>query len=714
MKLKDLSSFEISIGFNDVAIKQKKNICTSRLEVNTTSEFMRGIHLKIPLIASNMSTVVNVDFCCQLHQAGALGILHRAMLDSEMILQTKAIAGQCDITAVSVGVGKDQFKLAKKLIKAGASVITIDIAHGYCDAVIDLCKKIKQYSPTTKVIVGNTTNKQMLYDVNDYADAVKVGVGQGCFAAGTRILMADATYKNIESIERDDFIINMQGRPARVKRAFCTGERAVIAYKQNNFYTETICTPDHSHYVGDLNTTTKKTIASRGYKKLLLQKSKTTPRQSKIKWMPISELKNGVLLFPEKIQFKIPRAFTVKLPKRYGGNWRTGSKYKIDTVLTPSYELGYIFGTFLGDGNAHCRFNKRKNSHSGNVNWAFGINEKDIALKLQKCIYKTIQKKVAFGHRNNVLRIYLYYKPLADFLNTFGKRTNKHLPKNLLVNDKKYLMGIWDGLIDSDGHIAKDGRKDISNSSASIIELAMIIHTIIFSGLPNVEIRKDPTSPLVKKANTAYRIRTLKRPERRIISSFQLCKIIQKTELTRKIKVYDLEIDDNTHSFIANNTIVHNSVCETSMTAGCTEKQWSVIFKMKELSSKLGLPIISDGGIRLSSDFVKAIGAGANSVMAGSIFARCPESAAPKEDIDGICKHRYSGMASRKVQEKWRGGVKAGTCTEGKTVYLDPGESYGNLLERYIGALRSGITYAGGNDIKSFQDNCEFVILINQ
>ena len=71
-------------------------------------------------------------------------------------------------------------------------------------------------------------------------------------------------------------------------------------------------------------------------------------------------------------------------------------------------------------------------------------------------------------------------------------------------------------------------------------------------------------------------------------------------------------------------------------------------------------------------------------------------------------------MASRKVQEKWRGGVKAGTCTEGKTVYLDPGESCENLLERYVGALRSGITYAGGNNIKSFQDNCEFVILINQ
>jgi hypothetical protein len=69
-------------------------------------------------------------------------------------------------------------------------------------------------------------------------------------------------------------------------------------------------------------------------------------------------------------------------------------------------------------------------------------------------------------------------------------------------------------------------------------------------------------------------------------------------------------------------------------------------------------------------------------------------------------------MSSRYVIEKWRGTLKKGTCPEGKLTYLDLGESAEALLERYSGALRSGITYAGGKDIETFQENVEFIRLI--
>ncbi len=68
-------------------------------------------------------------------------------------------------------------------------------------------------------------------------------------------------------------------------------------------------------------------------------------------------------------------------------------------------------------------------------------------------------------------------------------------------------------------------------------------------------------------------------------------------------------------------------------------------------------------------------------------------------------------MASRYVQDKWKGGLKSGTCPEGGVRYLDVGEPLANLLERYCGALKSGITYAGGNNINTFQNNVEFVLL---
>jgi hypothetical protein len=91
--------------------------------------------------------------------------------------------------------------------------------------------------------------------------------------------------------------------------------------------------------------------------------------------------------------------------------------------------------------------------------------------------------------------------------------------------------------------------------------------------------------------------------------------------------------------------------------------------------------------------------------MAGSIFARCPESAA--EIVDG--KKVYAGMASRYVQDQWKGGLKEGTCPEGKIVHLDLGEPLEMFLKRCRGALRSGITYAGATDIESFQRLAEFV-----
>lgn len=332
-----LSTLEKSLGFEQIAIKQKKNICESRLSTNIRSEVVRGIFLDIPMIAANMSTVVNADFCIKLYKLGALGIMHRAANEDHILQEVTKISKQCDIVAASIGIESSQFDLAKSLIRTGANIITIDIAHGFSDAVFSIAKKIKLYSPSTKIIIGNTTNPDMLIECYDFVDAIKVGIAQGL-------------------------------------------------------------------------------------------------------------------------------------------------------------------------------------------------------------------------------------------------------------------------------------------------------------------------------------------------------------------------------------------ACETKNTAGCTEKQFSALMKFKTLSRNFGIPIISDGGIREPADFTKAIAAGANSIMAGSIFAACPESAAEIDTKysnrtgETISQHKiYAGMASEYVQNRWKGGLKPGTCAEGGVRYLEIGDPADKLLERYSGALRSGITYAGGYDIVSLQNNVEFI-----
>lgn len=323
---------ELSLGFENIAIKQKKNICESRLAVKIESEIIKGIKRPIPLIAANMSTVCNADFCILLNQLGALGVMHRASDEGTILKEISKIKDKSELVAASIGVGDEQFTFAEKLIDHGCNIIFIDIAHGYSQSVINLAYHLKHDYPGVKVVIGNTTNVGLLEETHAFVDGIKVGIAQG-FA------------------------------------------------------------------------------------------------------------------------------------------------------------------------------------------------------------------------------------------------------------------------------------------------------------------------------------------------------------------------------------------CETKNTAGCTEKQFSAVLKFKDLARELKVPIISDGGIREPADLTKAIAAGANSIMAGKIFAACPESAAEVLEINGKLQKIYAGMASRYVQNRWRGGLKDGTCPEGGVRYLDIGESVEKLLERYSGALRSGITYGGGQDIRSFQDNVEFVRL---
>lgn len=323
----EISSMPQSLEFNDINIVQVYSDINSRNDVSTKSEVIKGIVLDVPLMCSNMSTVVNPEFCMQINKSGGLGVMHRAYKNNDdYVSDVKKVAAECQHVAASIGVKGTQFELCKNLVTAGANIIFIDVAHGYADYVMQLGRKIKKTMPHVKLVLGNTTNVEMLFETYDFVDALKVGIGGGL-------------------------------------------------------------------------------------------------------------------------------------------------------------------------------------------------------------------------------------------------------------------------------------------------------------------------------------------------------------------------------------------ACTTKNTAGCYEGQFSSVLKFKEHSKTYGIPIISDGGIRQPTDFTKAISAGASSVMAGSIFARCPESAA--ELVKG--KKIYAGMASTYVQDRWKGGLKEGTCAEGRVVELELGQPLEELLKRYNGALKSGITYAGAKDVKGFQDKVKFV-----
>jgi len=322
---------------------------------------------------------------------------------------------------------------------------------------------------------------------------------------------------------------------------------------------------------------------------------------------------------------------------------RTVNKYKTDVIS--NYNVGYIFGTFLGDGNSRIRVQKRinknggghKKSTIGSIHWSFGVNEIEVVNKLKKCLFDEFGLTTKEKYTKNMIRVSLYCKSLAHLLFEFGKRTEKHLPEKYFVNDRKYLIGLFDGLIDSDGN-NDNGRISFHNTSLKLIELYNIIQYLLNDSLPNSTTRESNDSKLVKNSNISYSSRNLLNPEKRdtVDGKYVINKITNINDYGESIEVFDLEIDDDSHSFIADNCIVHNSGCLTTKQSGIGYPMASLIYEtaevkknfQKENPDKKAPAIVADGGMKDYSDIIKALALGADYVMIGSIFNKAFESCA--------------------------------------------------------------------------------------
>ena len=156
------------------------------------------------------------------------------------------------------------------------------------------------------------------------------------------------------------------------------------------------------------------------------------------------------------------------------------------------------------------------------------------------------------------------------------------------------------------------------------------------------------------------------------------------------------------------------SICTTRVVTGVGMPQLSAILAIAELTREAGIPLVADGGIKFSGDVPKALAAGADSVMVGSLLAGTSE--APGEDIlrDGRRYKAYRGMGSlgamaggsadRYFQEDAKKHVPEGI--EGMVAYKGPVE---DVLYQLIGGLRSAMGYCGAPDVPALQHSGRFV-----
>lgn len=156
------------------------------------------------------------------------------------------------------------------------------------------------------------------------------------------------------------------------------------------------------------------------------------------------------------------------------------------------------------------------------------------------------------------------------------------------------------------------------------------------------------------------------------------------------------------------------SICTTRVVAGIGVPQITAIMDAYEVAKEYGIPIIADGGIKYSGDITKAIAAGGNICMMGSIFAGCDESPGTFELFQGRKYKVYRGMGSisamengskdRYFQENAKKLVPEGV--EGRVAYKGSVE---DTVFQLMGGLRAGMGYCGAATVEELKENGKFV-----
>jgi IMP dehydrogenase len=176
-------SFRKGYTFDDVALVPQFNNVPSRTEPCLESWLTRNRKIRIPLVCSNMDTVINEEMADLLIRQGSIPIFHRFTTHEVQMEWVKKYQNQ---TFVSSGILKMQETRA--LLDLGASGVCIDVSHGHSDRMCHFIEELKRTHPEKEIIAGNVCTPMAYHDlVNAGADAVKVGVGPGA-ACTTRMV----------------------------------------------------------------------------------------------------------------------------------------------------------------------------------------------------------------------------------------------------------------------------------------------------------------------------------------------------------------------------------------------------------------------------------------------------------------------------------------------------------------------------------------------
>ena len=189
-----------ALTYDDIQLIPNFSEINSRQEIELFTQLTTNYNIRVPLIASPMDTVCDHVMAIAMAKMGGVGCIHRFMTIEEQSLEVSITNRQVnnqdtkeewDSTIpvmAAIGANGDYLERARELVKNGANVILIDVAHGHHLFVKDALEQLKKHMPShVDIIAGNIATRQGAIDlINWGADALRVGIGGGSLCT-TRI-----------------------------------------------------------------------------------------------------------------------------------------------------------------------------------------------------------------------------------------------------------------------------------------------------------------------------------------------------------------------------------------------------------------------------------------------------------------------------------------------------------------------------------------------
>jgi inosine-5'-monophosphate dehydrogenase len=402
---------------------------------------------------------------------------------------------------------------------------------------------------------------------------------------------------------------------------------------------------------------------------------------------------------------------------------------KLRRTIALNPELMRLIGYYMAEGYVIGNRNNRQ------LRFAFGDHEQRYVDDVRAIVanvfgYDRASSRLTERHAIEVL---VSNHAIARFFEelTPSGATNKRLPEVVLNQPKNYLRELLIGALRGDGSL-KNARR-VSYKTASPHLANQIAEVFLCLGyLPSVQ----RYTPKQAGFSATYHVRISGAQCARFAQEFPelglrfqepapakqeffaddeymyvpVLSIVHETD--QEVDVYNLEVAED-HTYIAGRVAVHN--CTTRVVSGAGMPQITAVTDCARAADRFGVPVIADGGIRYSGDIVKAIAAGASTVMIGSLFAGTEES--PGETIlyEGRTYKGYRGMGSIGAMQKGSGDRYFQTGTgkklvaegiEGRVPYKGP---LADTIFQMVGGLRSGMGYVGALNIEALRRDARFI-----